>query len=233
MKRIGIILGSTLAVALTAFLLVTHTPVGVRVVQAEPARTEFTAIIRTQQFNASSKLMLTDVVAVALRGDGSRAEKRIVRNDNPMEVRTVIDTNAAKKTVLDVLTESKTTYNVTPVEVIAYRHKPTSCTVGNQQSEMSTMLGHEVVKVVTSEIPGQPSSRKVQWRAPELNCLPLRTQAREVLADGTLGSYSIEEVTSLSLGAPDKSMFEIPPNFQERSPSSVMERARELTSPPN
>jgi hypothetical protein len=226
--KLLIIFVSTISIAIAAFFLVTQTRLGVKVVHAEPALTEFTATIRTQQYSSASQLMLTDVIAVAVKGDGSRAEKRIIRNGNPLEVRTVIDTAAAKKTVIDVLTESKTTYRLTDKEVIAYRHKPSSCTPGNQQAETSTLLGYAVVKVVTNETAGQPSVRKVQWRAPALNCFPLKTEAQEVMADGSLGSSSIEEVTNLSLGTPERSIFEIPANYQERSPSSVMERAREL-----
>lgn len=191
--------------------------------QAQPGFVELSATQTTRRFDDSARLTVSEVKILAIRADGSRAEKRILRNGNPMEMRTIVDANSAERIVLDQWTQSRTTYPLSPAELAPYRNPPNSCTTGNQPRQTAAILGYEVVKDEIQSIPGQSSSQVIRWRAPALNCLPLRTELNEFLADGAPRASLVEEVTSIVPGTPDPSLFEIPSNYQVRTPQQVVE----------
>lgn len=228
MKRTIVISIWTLAVALFAVLLVTKTRVGLILAQAQGPGPSFTAVRQTKQFTEDGKNTFTELLHVGVRSDGSRAEKRISRNQSTLEMRVIVDVGSATKTVLDANTKSKTTYALPANEIMALRYQPSSCVIGSQPVEQSTILDIPVVKVTTPATPGQPSVEVVRWKAPSLNCFSLRTEAREVSAGGVpKGSTSVEETLSVTIGVPDTAMFAIPADYQERYPSEVLEKARQ------
>ena len=75
--------------------------------------------------------------------------------------------------------------------------------------------------MTTSKSEGQ-SIMVEEWLAPGLDCLPLRVSATLQDSNGSVIGRDVEDVSSVRLGEPDGSLFEVPSQLTERSPSQVM-----------
>jgi hypothetical protein len=80
----------------------------------------------------------------------------------------------------------------------------------DESLQRSTMLGYPVVRRVTD----MKSMIETAWVAPELDCYRLESS---ILFRS--GSHVETKVTSIQEGEPPDSLFQIPPDFAERSPT--------------
>jgi hypothetical protein len=63
------------------------------------------------------------------------------------------------------------------------------------------------------------SNQHDRWEAPTLNCFALRQIDAATVIPPQKGPHNVEEATSVVLGEPDATLFFVPQNFLERSPS--------------
>jgi hypothetical protein len=159
----------------------------------------------------------------AVRSDGSEADvfRSIAPDGRPALMRIVVDPNQLRRIVADGLTESTTTTHLSQEYAESFKTKPSSCGA-EPQAERRTYLGYETLRISRSVKSGSASTIVVeQWLAPALNCYPLReTYLRP--AEGRDPIVVTErEVTSVTPGEPDSSLFDIPSAYKERAPTAV------------
>ena len=93
---------------------------------------------------------------------------------------------------------------------------PSCGAVGNIAS--STILGVTAVKVERSDA----KVKEVFWRAPSLGCISLSINRFRKTGSGQEVLISQREVTSITLGEPDVSLFTVPAFYQEEASSAVI-----------
>jgi hypothetical protein len=170
-----------------------------------------------------------------LRAASDQGTVEVLQRKSPVgdlvEIRKIVFFNAAKRVVLNPMTESLTTYKLPAREVNAYRAAKAKCTDDfNPPTEI--ILGYMTQRHVYP-LPDHAWSVPMvweEWRAPALNCLALRSRIT-VKATGIVANSS--EVAFVLLGEPPANLFEVPQNYTERSPSEVFaEFARRFPGQP-
>ena len=89
-------------------------------------------------------------------------------------------------------------------------------------------LGFEVFKIVLD----QPHVRFTFWRAPGLGCTELRTMVEVKGAGGEVIMTSDDRATSVELGEPDPSLFRLPVDYDNVSPSERYRRFEQFAGRP-
>jgi len=176
---------------------------------------------------------LTEILGV--RSDGSSSRARLVpaiTGSSQVYNLRITDTAKSLHVVVDQLTKSKTTYP-DPNIVAEYTIKAVNSCPG---SESDVMLGHKTF--LSDRTVGEAGSSNIriirEWRAPDLNCLPLR---QEQWSAGTSGSRVLSMLlvaSQVADGEPPSWMFSIPTDFTERSPGEMLAesaRVRQEASP--
>ena len=195
--------------------------------QVPATRASFSATGITKYYDASAALRRTEAWILAKKPDGSSARATLSRDDHPDQIRTVVNVPAGWRVSIDPLSESVTTYKLTESEKKELSADVPSCPTSDSSTN-STFLGYPTVLDHEQKILGSRQIDEDKWLAPSLNCLALK-RSYKVFDSGKLVGQTTEEVVSLSAGAPDPSLFEVPTNYTERSPSEAMaERARRL-----
>ena len=93
----------------------------------------------------------------------------------------------------------------------------TQCASG-QYAGKDIILGFDVVRIIKDFPPGVTESGDThhfsfdEWQAPALGCYPLK-KVNTKYRNGVAGAHSVFEVTSVTMGQPDPSLFEIPPGY--------------------
>ena len=176
----------------------------------------------------------TETLGIRDDGSVSRADWKPATAGHPAYSTLLItDVASGKYTIVDPFTESRTTYR-SPGMAEHHRVKPASTCPGTAGEQI---LGFEtVVEDKTSSFPDRRLTIRY-WRAPHLNCLPLREEDRTMLFKTGKQSLQVLNATSITLDEPSASMFEVPSVYTERTPSEVMaESSRKLGRnplPPN
>lgn len=170
---------------------------------------------------------------IAVRSDGSWVEA--VQTEASGEVqgillrRKITDVANRKRVVVDPLTESITTYPLSHAAAQAFAIKSLhSCEANGTRLGTDRILGFDVDIVEVQkryDSPAVSNTRRMKsWVAPELDCFPLRREIEMDVASKPT-KKAIEAVTNISMGEPDRGLFEIPSNYKERSPSEVLAEA--------
>jgi hypothetical protein len=163
-------------------------------------------------------------VTIAVRSDGSNVE--IQEGTGPDgrvgKQSRIVDVRRKQRIIADGLTESVTTYNLQS-EVLQRMNLSKGACSATDGSNKRVLLGYEVVR--STSVLGNDNGVELSsesWIAPQLNCLPLE----ETTFAGTAGVpphvVSVKRVTKVAHGEPDESLFMVPINYVERSPSVVM-----------
>jgi len=158
----------------------------------------------------------------AVRSDGSTSEiiTRLAPDGRVVEQRRISDTVSRRRVSADGLTDSVTTYKIPPQIALQMGTRPATCNAG-PNPQRDRLLGYEVLRVV--EDIGRPGrgKRLESWRAPELNCFPLRETVTLIQPDGSQFVTNVRETTAVVVGQPQPLLFFITPHYAERSPSQV------------
>jgi hypothetical protein len=154
----------------------------------------------------------------ARKNDGSWAD--IVRFESPAgEVgnqETFVDVISGREVTLEPFTKSAMTEFLTPRQIIR-RVQLCPPDINSPTSEHDWILGYEVVKVTTQYSVSNARKMTIEsWMAPTLGCYSLRRS--EVNSDGPHNEF---ETTDVVEGDPPSSMFEVPADYVERSPSQL------------
>jgi hypothetical protein len=196
---------------------------GTRVLKSEPPQVEpLTAEYVRMNLGPSGESIGTVDRTFAIRSDGSEVTFRLqAAPDQRARVKKeIIDPVAGLEIGVDEATESRITKAFRGLGDLQVAR--TSCR--DISEPRSSLQGHEVVRMVNSLKPrGGTNSRGfelVQFRAPALNCLPLRTEVYQIEGDKRTLT-SVEETLSVRLGEPAEELFTIPETLTERKPSEV------------
>lgn len=180
--------------------------------------------------SSTPRVTLTEILGV--RADGSNSRARLVPAPDGSQLYNlkITDIPSGRHVIVDQISQSKTTY---PAENIVsqYSVRPVNSCPGNASD---AILSYPTL--VSEQVLAEPggSSRTIRiWRAPDLNCLPLREE--QSMTDSSAGKVLVMLLTASRVvqGEPPSWMFDIPTGFVERSPSEMLsESARIRQVPP-
>ena len=133
-------------------------------------------------------------------------------------------------TIFDYI-RAKTTWALTPQDrsFFAQRLRErwgvfSQCIVNAGQGKI---VGYDSVfgrpaEIVRRDFPGL-SQRITSWLVPSLGCVRVAYTIEEAQPDGTFVATTSETPLSLTIGEPDRSMFQVPADYTEMSPSHALE----------
>lgn len=191
-----------------------------------PRYVPHTATVVTRYYDDAGSLKATIVSLRARRADGSLAKVKELVRDEVSGVKLIVDTVAGQRVAVDPVTQSKTTYHMSPKAILEHEDfRQGACEKSGE--EVEEIAGLEARKFRQEISQGNARLGPVwktvveRWLAPALNCEPLRVDSHMVSPDGTLRGRTVDEVISVTLGEPNQSLFEVP-EYPEKSPSQVM-----------
>ena len=194
-------------------------PIGHNVLLAQD-RAAFTVTIQESALDRSGKTVRAQTVVFAVRGDGSTVRARTLKkpgNRGAATQRLITDLARAEEVSIDDLTDS---INTVPLlsQAVEFHRRPAECTSENPPVRAS-LLGYEVVRDVKNIGSSQGRIfRKEEWRAPALDCFPLKDTLFLGRTEADLYIAKVDEVLQVTLGEPSASLFERPAGYFERSP---------------
>jgi hypothetical protein len=188
----------------------------------------FVATIGVKYFDSTGKVVRTELLTAAMRSDGSAVRVRESADGLRLGVRAFVDVGRGVRVAVDPRTKSVTTYKLKTREssLAAFGARATeTCSIGPggeaATGETSTLMGYPVVRgLKTSSIEDERTQREV-WMAPSLRCFPLKVTSTKY-EGATVTSTSTEEVLAVNETEPDGSLFAVPEDFVERSPSEAL-----------
>jgi hypothetical protein len=186
-----------------------------RVRSQEDAHKPFTVFQIERRYDDTGVEAYNENKLTAIRSDGSWAwtAQRPGPDGHLYGVGAIYDLSKRQVIGWEGLTESISTTRLTDGELAFYKKVDRSC---QASSERSTALGQEVAKYAW----GREKSEMVEWRAPEMNCFPLRTIAKKLSSSLSVEAKTTTETLFILPGEPAPSLFSPPPGYTERSPSS-------------
>ncbi|MGH9747459.1 MAG: hypothetical protein ACRD59_15295 [Candidatus Acidiferrales bacterium] len=157
----------------------------------------------------------TNEISVGRRRDGSEVEIISVHSPNKGQIGSlvyILDVASSREIQLEPFTKSIMTFYLSPSELAA-RLSSKRCS-GNvaQSTDRSKMMNYDVVISKNEYRKGTAD----KWLAPYLSCFTLK----EVYSSAD-GAWNEKIADSLTEGEPQASMFEIPSDYIERSPSQI------------
>lgn len=190
---------------------------------------------------SGNRLAQRQEIVLAVKSDGSFAQRTQGFSDAAtvsFDRREVFDATTGTITGVDSFTQSNTTSFLTesvrssltaPIDTTCKTRLHPNSTV---KQNGGSMLGYRVVKTTeNSQLPDGGTVTTTEWRAPELNCFPLRKQVTFVSPGGT-ATVNLREVKTVVTGEPDPGLFDVPANYTERSPSEVAAETARLKGIP-
>jgi hypothetical protein len=209
-----------------AFVMGSMTAVFVLGAITTPSRaqsyTPLTVILQECVYDRAGEMRAKQVLILAVRGDGAVIEERISDHNGPLaRTRSIHNRESATKTVLDFATQSKTSYY--GMRLRDFKERLLS-DYSAMADEGELILGERVIKVTHQS----RRSRVDTWLAPGLDYVPLRGEFVAFGDDGEIAARTVKEAVEILRGEPDPSLFSIPDNFIERSPSEVYAEIEKL-----
>ncbi|MGH9435909.1 MAG: hypothetical protein ACRD06_07905 [Terriglobia bacterium] len=161
---------------------------------------------------------------LARRSDGSQVavHRRKAPDGSWNNARIIIDLSKGERITVDDLTQSITTYPLSPATIKGYRALQTYC--NGTGGKASSVLGYKTVQTAgTGKVPPGQQVEHDTWWAPTLNCFALKNTWTWTNpgAESPADSRTLQAVTIVP-GEPSSSLFSIPSNYTERSPGEVM-----------
>ena len=216
-RTLGILLAGTTAVVWFAGAL-TSKALRARA-STNTAPVALTAEFVVKNYDAANRELVSSQDVFARRSDGSIVVVRKNVDNREVGIRRIFDTSRRQSISLDPLTQSLLTYDL-PSQEVEYLSAPGSnCQERNPYLETANeprakVLGFEVV-----HLRGKPPGAEFyvnRWSAPALNCFVIREEL-------TSSEFKqVRSTVSIQLGEPDPSLFDVPGNYVERSPSEIM-----------
>ena len=152
----------------------------------------------------------------AVRTDSCRA---IGSTDNPNQERVVFDTPGRKRTVITDSARLKSTYDYSALAGSVPLQRPHSANCSQESSHSTrTLAGEEVIlglptfKYRTAMEPFSEdgsTEERTYWYAPSLDCFEVKLTAIRRDKPGTTTGEFVKEITSVQVGEPDASWFNI------------------------
>jgi hypothetical protein len=201
----------------------------------ETVSREFTVEFTDISVEETGRIFMSREKTAAMRKDGSKAERVVSwRTDGSgmnkikeYENLTIWDRQRDRIFFLYPMVESKSTMALNEPTIRNPRPTPPACVDQEAPLNESTVsadeiAGFPVVRLEANfEHNAGPRNVVTQWRAPGLDCMPLRTISTLVDVDGKVKSRKTVEAISVRLGEPDPTMFEVDSSYTERIPSEI------------
>jgi len=218
-KRAALILATVFAVLTGSFLIARRArPQG-----AHSPRRAFIAHGTERHFATKGDTGPVKVnhITYARKSDGSWVEAATIESPqgDAGELISFVDVPSARHVDLEPFTKLSMTFYLTPSELQHEVDRDESCprAVSAAPAEHERILGYDVVKLTEEgRAPNNGKEVTEAWVAPELNCYVLRKSAS--LSDGP---HNEIEVTDVTEGEPPPTMFDVPAEYVERSPSQL------------
>lgn len=217
---------SLIVAALTAATVGVTFVITERAILAQTA-VAFTATRRDVAYDQSGAQKLDQTIILAVRGDGSTVRSVTVMKPGGRglaEQRTVTDLHRGAEISVSGVTESLTTFPLSPKVVLRLKARAVNGCQNVDRSDKSTILGYNVFRFTyNSKLFDNSIMKTEEWVAPDLNCMPLKAVVRVGKSEAEMRLSNVEEVTEIKMGEPDASLFAIPPSYTELTPSQVTE----------
>jgi len=187
-------------------------------------RKPFTVIMVENQYNGDEKQPVhTHYYLFAVRGDGTQVQTSWVQSPRGkwMQPKTIVDFSAKKLVSVVPFAESLSTLPLSEGVTSWYPSQPRKECTADPNLERSTLLDYEVRKVHKQFLGPPESEISVDFfMAPALDCFALREEATIGPAAAPRTRMTRQPLFVLE-GKPAPSLFEIPSDYVERSPSEV------------
>ena len=154
------------------------------------------------------------LASMAFRSDGAYAIRQTIVDHVDHKVfveREVYDTEIGRRTIVYPIPEAMTSFSFDPSTFNLAKCDPYTLAL----PEVGEFLGFRVVEFQADNDVTQDR----MWHAPELNCMLVFHESKLIEADGSVGFIHRFQVTSVQLGEPDPSYFDVRDDFAEVSPS--------------
>src|SRR5580765_2091450 len=163
-----------------------------------PVTIVYQRTIFPEETSTNASFMRTETLGVRSDGSVSRAHLKAATPTHPAyNTLLITDVPSDRHIIVDQFTESTTTYTSQGI-VRGHQVRPVTSCLGNAGD---SILGFAtVVEEKGSEFPDRHILNKY-WRAPTLNCLPLREEHR-VSFSGHKTSLQVLSATAVTLGEP-------------------------------
>lgn len=167
--------------------------------------------------NPIPSMSLTRVYAT--RADGASVEGNVFTSPDGEHLLTRAVELPDRYVAVDPDTQSVTTYGPEKPPVRAAQSCP-----GTAAGEI---LGYKVTLSASqiNDSTGVVQTSRKAWRAPALNCFPLREEERTFSSKLGRAFGNVVVAVSVRVGPPPQDLFAIPDGYVERSPSEVMAQA--------
>ena len=238
-KFIGTLMVCALGCLSVGVFVVRHFSATVSV-QASTSIKPLTGMYSIVDFATDNSVMNTELRGYALRSNGANVVS--FYRPSPTEgtklvaINVVADPIARKATRVVPFIATKVTYPLTQAQIDQTKTQAGATCTG----EKSEILGYAVVKSQDVQISSEsvhlgPAFDRIEvdrWLAPSLNCLAIRTETR-FMKDKKVVQGRVATYVTLKEGEPEASLFEVPANYVERTPSeTVAEAARRFPNDP-
>ena len=178
----------------------------------------FTATRADKYYRSDRTLGAKIDTTYATRGDGAFALLTThQREGQTVTTKAIVDLNAQTgKNVRDDRA-TVTVSQIHPETARQMRAAWTQCASG-QYADKDTIVGFDVVRIrkdFPRAVTPSGDTRYMsfdEWQAPALGCYALR-KVDTWYTNGVAGPKSVFEVTSVTMGQPDPSLFEVPPGY--------------------
>ena len=192
--------------------------------QATATYVPFAAQIVEESFgdSAAVKPVTVQNIIYGRQSNGSEASLTSVHspdNQQTAQLVYILDVNSGKEIQLEPFTKSSMTFYLSKeqlTQTLDSRHCPTNV---NALTEHSKILNYDVVRYRDnsgSSAESPTDDMDDEWIAPRLACFVLK----EIFTESS-GPWNRRTVVSLTEGEPPSSMFNIPPEYVERSPREM------------
>ena len=203
---------------------------------AQNGRTPFTAVKLIRVHDPAGILQEQDTVTIAVRSNGSYARKSIKilpnkpKGSKELVMREIRDTSSQQQISLETSTNSKQTFPINaqrlqsmtrPTDPACAANLPSDTSV-DRSPQPASILGYPLVKLTSISSRGMGQITVERWVAPALNCEDLKDVTTAVIASKSLKAVTTVETLSIAPGEPDLTLFEVPADAVERSPSEML-----------
>ncbi|HLJ12984.1 MAG TPA: hypothetical protein VKV15_00690 [Bryobacteraceae bacterium] len=192
------------------------------VLRAQGSLPTYAATFDIQQFGPTGSIVSTQTAVKGERSDGSHVWVRAVLDNRSIGIRSIVDIPSRKRVTVDPVTESVTTYKLTSAEA-QHLSSPAQC-ASVVRGTREKILDFQAVQQNETITAGSRVITIQRWVAPALNCLALRS-ITDIVDDRELKAHIVEQASSIQLTPPDASLFAVPANYTERTPSQVFAEA--------
>jgi len=180
----------------------------------------FTAHMVEEHFTDASAAQPTEVTDITYGRRSSGSEVSFTSFHGPDgqigQLVYILDVSSSKEIQLEPFTKSSMTFYLSPKD-LNQRLDSRGCSANtDEMGEHSKLLGYDVVRYREKEGSSYRYTTQDAWVAPYLACFALKQ------IDATnFGPWNRTTVLSIIEGEPPSSMFDIPPEYVERSPSQL------------